>query len=245
MKKLIFMILSFVLLSSSALLFAGQVEKDLKKKGLHVADLSEEDKINLQVNRLEQAIRQQWVTEIVQMLSSNYKESEPTISKAILKEELEKTFSSLSQARQFATQRNTETGWSVTSTNDFYISNPQIRVEGNKATVECEIGFSSARQNFKEIKEDLSFVHQDRKWALCSSKNLFGFLKKAAQASTQEIGTINLSSEVLNQSKDDFTSTHLLVPVTLYNYGKTAIPRFNKTESQNWFGVNCMNSPCG
>lgn len=47
------------------------------------------------------------------------------------------------------------------------------------------------------------------------------------------------------QSKDDFTSTHLLVPTILYHYGKTPIPRFNKTESLHWFGVNCMNSPFG
>ena len=255
MKRFVFVILPIAFFGLIALVFADQMGENLRSKGFHVAILSDEDKINLQVNRLEQTIRQQWIGEIEQMLSSEYKESEPSIYKTTLKEKLESIFSNLSSVRQFITQTNTETGWRVTSTQDFYIRNLGIRIsagggsafggDGDNATVECEIGLSSARQNFKEIKEVLSFVLENQKWALSGTDSLFGFLENASQASIQEIGTINLSSEILNQSKDDFTSTHLLVPVTLYNYGKTLIPRFNKTESLNWFGVNSMNSPCG
>lgn len=245
MKKLIFMILSFVLLGSAALVFAGQMEKDLIKKGLHVADLSEEDKINLQVNRLEQAIRQQCIDEIEQMLSPDYTEIEPSIAKTTLNEKLENIFPNLSKVRQFTTQTNQETGWKVTSTQDFYITNPDIRIDGDKATVVCEIGLSSASKKFKGIKDSLSFVLKYQAWLLGSSKNLFGFLEKSSQSRMEEIGTPNLPREVLTQTKDDFCSAHLLVPVNLGSYGKTTIPRFNKTESLNWFGVNCMNSPHG
>jgi len=245
MKRFAFIILSIVFLGLTALVFAGQIENDLRNRGLHVAVLSDEDKINLQVNRLEQAIRQQWIGGIEQMLSPDYGEAELSISKATIKEELVSIFSNLSSVRQFITQTNTETGWRVTSAQDFYIRNLGIKIDRDIATVECEIGFSSARQNFKGIKEVLSFVLENQKWLLSGSDSLFGFLENASQASIQEIGTVNFSSGVLDRIKDDFTSSHLLVPVTLYNYGKTPIPRFNKTESLNWFGVNCMNSPCG
>jgi hypothetical protein len=58
MKKITILSL-VILLSLSFLAFADETAKNLKKKGLHVADLSEEDKINLQINKLEQAIKQQ------------------------------------------------------------------------------------------------------------------------------------------------------------------------------------------
>jgi hypothetical protein len=245
MKKLIFIILSSVLLSSTALLFAGQVEKDLKEKGLHVADLSEGDKINLQINKLEQAIRQQGIGEIEQLLSPNYKETEPSISKATLKEELESIFSNLSRVRQFTTQTNSETGWKVTSTQDFYIRNPETKVEQDKAIVECDIGFFFATENYRNLKDTLSFVQTNRRWLLSSSENLFGFLENASKTASKEMGTIKSAGEIMLQTKDDFTSTHLLIPVVLCYYGKTSIPRFNKIESLLWFGVNCMNSPYG
>lgn len=49
MKKVICLTI-FLAIPLSTLLFAGEVEKYLKEKGLHVADLSEEDKVNLQTN---------------------------------------------------------------------------------------------------------------------------------------------------------------------------------------------------
>jgi hypothetical protein len=245
MKRLIFMILSIIFLSLTALVFAGEVEKYFKEKGLHVAELSEKDKINLQINKLEQAIKQQQIEEFERIFSEDYVETDPSISKSSIKEKLQTIFSDISQTRQFITQTNPNTGWKVTSTQDFYIRNPKIKVEQDKAWVECDIGFFSATKNYKDLRETFSFVQTSRRWLLSSSKNLFSFLEKASKATTKEIGTISSSGETMFQTKDDFVSTHLLIPVILYNYGKTPIPRFNKTESLNWFEVNCMNSPHG
>jgi hypothetical protein len=244
MKKVICLTV-FLSIPLYTLLFAGQVEKDLKNKGLHLADLSEEDKVNLQVNRLEQVIQQQQIEEIEKILSPDYKEADPSVSKTTLKEELESIFSNLSQVRQFTTQTNPKTGWKVTSSQDFYIRNPEIKVEQDKAWVECDIGFFSATKNYKDLRETFSFVQTNRRWLLSGSENLFGFLENASKTASKELGTINSAGEIMLQTKDDFTSTYLLVPTILYNHGKTSIPRFNKTESLNWFGVNCMNSPYG
>jgi hypothetical protein len=83
MKKII--ILSLVIfLSLSLLAFADETAKNLKKKGLHVADLSQEDKINLQLNRLEQAIQHQQIEEIDRIVSENYVETELSISKSLI-----------------------------------------------------------------------------------------------------------------------------------------------------------------
>jgi hypothetical protein len=245
MRKLTPLIFSIVLLNLTALAFTGQVENDLRNKGLHVAVLSDEDKINLQVNRLEQAISQQRAAEIGQMLWPDYEETQSSIRKATITEELQIVFSKLNSARQLAIQTNTETGWRVTSSHDFYIRNLGTQIEADKATVQCELGLSFGAQEFKGLTDTLRFVLENGKWFLCQSTNLFGWLKNASDASTQDIETFQFAGGALQQTKDDFVSSHLLVPVTFYNHGKTAIPRFNKTESQNWFGVNCMNSPCG
>lgn len=45
----------------SSFVLGRDVERELRGKGIHVAHLSGEDKISLQINRLEQAIRLQWV----------------------------------------------------------------------------------------------------------------------------------------------------------------------------------------
>lgn len=181
MRKSIPIIFSIVLFGLTALVSPGEIEENLRNKGLHVADLSDEDKINLQVNRLEQAIRQQWIGEIQQILSPEYKESNSSIS-APNEEELENIFSNLSSVRQFTTQINPETGWRVTSTQDFYIRNLEIKIEEDTAVVESEIGLFSAGQDFEGIGEVLSFTLENRRWVLLGSKALFGFLKSASGA---------------------------------------------------------------
>ncbi|NIN01844.1 MAG: hypothetical protein GTO24_28215 [candidate division Zixibacteria bacterium] len=243
MKKFILTTVSFLLLGLTA--FAGHVERDLRDKGLHVADLSDEDKINLQINRLEQAVRQQCSAEIPGIVSNHYKETNPIISKRTLEGNLEGTFLNAASQRRFATQTNFETGQTVTSSHDFYIRILRTEIQNDKAWVECEIGLSQAGKRFNRIGERLGFVVNNGNWFLEESQNLFGWLRSASQATTEEIGMLSFDDRVLRQTKDDFSSSHLLVPVTFYNYGKTAIPRFNKAESQNWFGVNCMNSPFG
>jgi|GEM_PF-1315804 len=245
MKRRILMVLFPLVLGFAGLLFADQIGENLRSKRFHVAILSDQDKVNLQLNRLEQAIRQQWSEQIERILSPGYTEHNPPLSGTPTKEVLEWVFSEISSARKFPCQTNPETGWQVTSTQDFYIRKLGMRIEGDAATVECEIGLSSASRDFKGLKDSFSFVLEGGKWSLIKSENLFGLLSKASEASSQEIGTIDFSSEVLSQTKDDFTSTHLLVPVTLYTDGKTTVPRFNKTESLNLFEVNCMNSPSG
>jgi hypothetical protein len=185
------------------------------------------------------------IEEIQKFLSEDYTEPDPTLKKETIKEKLESIFSNFSQTRDFLTQTNPQTGWKVTSTQDFYIRNPRIEVDQDKAIVETQIGFFSARKDYKGIKETLTFSREDRRWLLSESKNLFGFLERASKAAKEELGTINSPDNMMLQSKEDFTSSHLLVPTILYYYGKTPIPRFNKTESLNWFDVNCMNSPHG
>jgi hypothetical protein len=245
MNKSIPIILSIVFLSLTALVFAGELENYFKNKGLHVADLSEEDKINLQINKLEQAINQQWIEKIQKLISEDYTEADPSFTKETIKGELESIFSDLSETRDFLTQTNPQTGWKATSTQDFYIRNSTIEVDQDKATVEARIGFFWAGEDYKGVEETLTFTQEEGTWRLSESKNLFGFLERASKSTRQEVGTVYSPDDVMLQSEADFTSTHLLAPVTLCYYGKTAIPRFNKTESLNWFDVNCMNSPYG
>lgn len=67
----------------------GEIERNLRDKGLHVADLSDQDKITLQVNRLEQAFRLQWTQTACNALSPDYVESDLTISPAAVRSEAE------------------------------------------------------------------------------------------------------------------------------------------------------------
>ena len=89
MKKLSPIMLSILFLSLTALVFGGQVEKYFKSTGLHVADLSEGDEINLQINELEQAINHQWVEKIRKFLSEDYTEADPSFKKETIKEKWE------------------------------------------------------------------------------------------------------------------------------------------------------------
>lgn len=182
LKKFILIVISLALLSSSTFVIAGELEQNLKKSGLHVADLSEDDKINLQLNRLEQAIVQQSVGEIEQMLSPDYKEQESSLSKVSIKEKLESLFAIISQIRQFATQTNPETGWKLTSTQDFFIGNTKIKVDGKKAIVACDIGLYSASKNYDGIKDTLTYTSENGAWFLSGSRNLFGLLERASHA---------------------------------------------------------------
>jgi hypothetical protein len=152
MKKIICLI---VLLNIPlyTMLFADKIGEDLRNKGFHVAVLSDEDKINLQMNELEQAIRQQCLVEILQIISNEYKESNPSISKRTLEDNLEGTFLNLASQRGFATQTNLETGHTVTSSYDFYIINQSVDIQSDQALVTCKIGFSPASKKSKEIAE--------------------------------------------------------------------------------------------
>lgn len=255
MKKIT--ILSLVLLLSLSLLaFADEAAKNLKKKGLHVADLSGADQINLQINRIEQAVQQQNAEEIKKMLSDDYIEADPSFKKEIIKETLESIFSTLSKTRGFPTQTNAQTGWKVTATQYFYIRNTKINVQQDKATAECDVGFHSVGKDYRNIKETLSFVLKDHRWLLAGSKNLFGFLRQASKATTKEIGMSGLAETIINGTKDDFTSTYMLVPVNLFVYNGNPVPRFNKTMSFLYFSyfdqgdghmhwINIMNYPYG
>jgi hypothetical protein len=244
MKKVICLIV-LLIIPLYTMLFADQIGEDLRSKGFHIAILNDEDKINLQMNELEQAIRQQCLVEILQIISNEYKESNPIISKRTLEDNLESTFLNLSNQRGFPTQTNFETGHTVTSSYDFYIINRSVDIQSGIALVKCEIGFSQAFKKFKEIPEMLEFTLKDGNWYLERSKDFFDWLKNASDASINEVGSLTFPGRTLHYTKDDLTSSNLLIPVTLYHYGKTPIPRFNKTESQYWFGVNSMNSPCG
>lgn len=256
MKKITILSL-VILLSLSLLAFADETAKNLKKKGLRVADLSEGDQMNLKINTLEQAIQQQNAEEIKRMLSDDYLEADSSLKKEIIQEKLESVFSALSQTRSFLIQTNAQTGWKVTSTQNFYIRNVKINVQQDKAIAECEVGFYSAGKDYRNIKESLSFVLKDHRWFLAGSKNLFGFLEKTSKATKRELGSLNPHDNVMLYSKDDLTSTHLLVPINLFVYDGTPVPRFNRTESYRWFQqpdpiypwiryrLNVMNYPYG
>jgi hypothetical protein len=252
-KAIMFSVMIFLALSLLSL--AGEVEKQLKNKGLHVAELSETDKINLKVNKLQQAIQQQWIEEIVAMLSEDYAEIDPSITLKSIREEMEGIFSFISQTRGISSQTNPETGWKVTATKDFYIQNVNIDVKEEKAIAECEVGFHSAGKDYKNIKETLSFVLKDHVWLLAGSKNLFGFLKQASKTTKEKMGTPYLSGEILRGTKEDLTSTHMLIPVNLLVYDGDPIPRFNRAMSYQYFSyydpfhgmqwINIMNFPYG
>jgi hypothetical protein len=244
----IFMVLS--LLSS-----AGEVEKGLRKKGLHVADLTDADKINIEINKLQQVIQQQRVGEIENLLSTNYAESDPTVTKSSIGRKLEECFTNLAGIKGMVTQTDSMTGWRATSTQDFYIQNIKIITQGDKARAECEMGFYSNRKDNKNMKEVLSFVLKEHAWFLDGSDNLFGFLIHVSKAAKQEIRTNTLPGGIMSGSKDDFTSTQMLVPVTLFVYNGTPVPRFNITESfrlfsyyepfHGWRWINIMSNPYG
>lgn len=255
MKKITILSL-VILLSLSFLAFADETAKNLKKKGLHVADLSEPNQINLKINKIQQAIQQQDAEEIKKMLSDDYIESDPSLKKEIIQERLESIFSDLSQTRGFLTRTSAQAGWKVTSTHDFFIRNIKINVQQDQATAECEVGFYSAGKDYKNIKETLSFIIKHHRWLLAGSRNLFGFLAQGSKTTKAEMGFPDLVDPVImGGSKDDFTSTHMLVPVNLFVYDGTSIPRFNKTQSLQWFWqfyppygwypVNVMNYPYG
>jgi hypothetical protein len=253
MKKI--MVLSvMIFLFLCIVSLAGEMGKRLKNKGLHVSELTDKDKLNLQINKLEQAVRQQWIGDVEKILSENYVEADPIITKNSIREELEVLFSSFSQGRSLSTRENPQTGWRETATMDFYIQVVKINITGNKATVDCEIGLYSAGKDNKKIQESLSFVLKDIKWLLVGSKNLIGFLKQASKDIRRETGTHDLWDQGMIGTKDDFTSSHLLVPVTLFEYEGTPVPRFNMSESFKWFWkyyspywypINVMSYPYG
>ncbi|MGB8656275.1 MAG: dockerin type I domain-containing protein [Candidatus Zixiibacteriota bacterium] len=255
MKKcLILSLILIVTLNISS--FAGKVEEQLRKKGLHVADLTAEDEINLQVNKLQQAIQLQSIDDIKMILSPNYVETDPAVSQSSIKEKLEGCFTRFAQVREFNTQINSETGWKVTATQDFYIQNVKIDVQQDKAIAECDMGFYSAGKEYQKISEMLSFVFVERTWLLSASNNLFGFLEQASKTNKVEMGTPNWVSGGMRGTKNDFTSTSMLVPEILFHYNGDPVPRFNKTMSflyfsyydmshSHWDYINIMNYPYG
>lgn len=253
-KNLIFSLILIVTLNISS--FAGKVEEQLRSKGLHVADLTAEDEINLQVNKLQQSIQLQSIDDIKMILSPNYVETDQSVSQSAIQEKLEKCFARFLQVREVNTQINSETGWKVTATQDFYIQNIKINVKQDKAIAECEIGFYSAGEEYQKLSETLSFVFVENTWLLSASKNLFGFLEQASKATKAELGTPNWVSGVMRGTKDDLASTSMLVPEILFYHNGDPVPRFNLSTSYQYFSyydqnhhrwnwINIMNYPYG
>ncbi len=244
MTRAIYLAVLLTILPCNAL-FANAIEDGLRQKGFHVAVLSMEDRIRLQVNRMEQAIREQWIGDIEQILSVDFQGGGAILSRETAREELASIFSRISEASGVAPQINPETGWKLTSTQDFYLRVLKIDASTEVATVQCEMGFCLAGRHFNGIRDRLTFAWDENMSSLTSSENLFPLLREFSESTTTQMIAVHLSNAVLGRTKDDFTSAGLLIPVTLCNYGKTPVPRFNRSESLHWFENDCMSSPYG
>jgi hypothetical protein len=234
-----------ILLGFSVASFAGYVEDQLRGKGLHVADLTDNDMVNLQINRFQQAIQQQWIADIENILSVNYTENDSTFTHQSVGEQLELIFSALSQLRGLPTQTNPETGWRFTSTYDFFLRKTNISTQGNQAEAQCEIGLLFAGRDYWGIKDTLRFARAQDVWLLEGARRLFGFLKEASLSLQQAPATTGVTGHAMATGKGDFVSDNLLVPTTLCSFGKTTLARWTRSESINQFGFNCMNLPYG
>jgi hypothetical protein len=241
MKKILILLMP-IFLSIGYWVWAETPEQSLKKKGIHVAELSEADKINILLNRLEQEIQQQNIESILNLLSPSYSEANLSFTKETLNDKLQLTLSSFSKNRNFPKQTNQKIGWAITSTSDFYLRVLKIQASTDTAWAECEMGFFTARddevQNFTKTEELLRFSKSGQVWKLRGSNHLFEFIEKAsgnvenAQIFSQVFG----ASPIASYTEEDLTSTHLLVPTLLYIYDGTPIPRMNMTTSQQLFG---------
>ena len=242
-KAILFSVIFF---SLTCFLFAGEIGEQLRKKGIHVACLSEEDKINLRMNKLEQAIRQQNIADVVRILSPDYSENDPSFKKNRVDEILDRSFSNFAKNRGFVTKTNKKTGWQVTSTSDFYIQSFETKVEKESAWVKCDIGFSFTSNNIKE-KEVLKFSKTGSSWLLVKSDSFFGFIENAS-TKLEESGAFTEifgRSPLMSLAEEDYTSTHMFVPTILYTYDGNPIPKMNKTLSYQWFGGSIFCTPYG
>lgn len=109
MKKVLILLMP-IFLSIGYSVFGETPEQSLKKKGIHVAELSEADKINIILNRLEQEIQQQNIESILNLLSPSYSEANPSFIKEILNDKLQLAFSNFAENRNFPKQINEKTG---------------------------------------------------------------------------------------------------------------------------------------
>ncbi|MFQ6003516.1 MAG: hypothetical protein ACE5KJ_07190, partial [Candidatus Zixiibacteriota bacterium] len=232
-KAILFSVIFF---SLTYFLFAGKIGEGLRKKGIHVACLSEEDKINLQINKLEQAIRQQNIEDVLRVTSSDYSENNLVFDKKRLSASLERSFSNFAKNREFSTQVNEKVGWKVTATQDFYVRNPKIQIDENKAKVECEIGFFLTSNQI--TKETLTFSKVGSNWFLAESEHFFSFIENVSAriSDNGHFASVFDDSPILSFTEEDFISTHSLVPTLLYIYEGTPIPRMNMTMSQQLWG---------
>jgi hypothetical protein len=241
MKKILILLIP-IFLSIGYWVWAETPEQSLKKKGIHVAELSEADRINIFLNRLQQEIQQQNVESILNLLSPSYLEANPSFIKETLNDKLQLAFSNFSKNRNFPKQTNQKTGWAITSTSDFYLRALKIEAKKDSAWVKCEMGFSAAgsdqAMDLKRKEVVLKFLKSGRAWKLVESNLLFEFIEKASGdvENTQTFSQVFGASPIASYTEEDFTSTHSLVPTLLYIYNGTPIPRMNQTMSQQLWG---------
>jgi hypothetical protein len=225
-----------IFLSLASSIPARDIGKELTSKGIHVASLSGEDKINLQINRLEQAIRQQNAEVILGIVAPDYSESDPVFDKDRLRDILERCFSTLSNQRGFSTQVNQKTGWRLTASHDFYLLNPKIRTGQDKAQAECDVGFFVASN--RVTKDTLTFSEMGSNWLLTESKGFFSFLESASAKMSDggRFASVLSDSPVLSLTEKDFVSTNSLRPTLLYSYAGYVIPRMSMSMCQQLWG---------
>jgi hypothetical protein len=226
------MLSSVIFFCLTCFVFGTEIGDELRKNGLHVACLSEEEKINLQINRLEQALRQQDVGNILRIVSPDYFEDRSELSKHQLGKSLERSFWNFSKSTGLSPHVNEETGWGVTATRDFYILNPRIQINQSKAEVECAVGFFLASNHV--TLETLAFCKAGSNWLLSGSKRFFNFIENTS-ANISDGG--RFASAVgqcpgLFFTKEDFATVDMLSATLLYSHESVSVPRMNRGMSE-------------
>ena len=225
-----------VFLCLNGTILGRDIELGLRGKGIHVAHLSGEDKVTLQINRLEQAVREQNIGAIVRIVSPDYLENGFSFGERQLTETLEHSFADFANTRRFSTEVNEKSGWMITATQDFYIRIGQMRINQYEARVECDVGFLLTSNHTS--KETLTFSMVDSIWLLCQSEGVFRFIETASREldDSPHFADALGSFPIISFTEEDFVSSDMVCPTPLYNSGGYFIPRMNMSTSQQQWG---------
>jgi len=166
--------------------------KKATDKDLHRVTITEEGKISALLDCLAQDIKEQRGERLPFYFTYPFKNSDKTFEKAT---DVTKTFNSLFESSKKRKNdklfiRKTPSVDNLTSTWDFQIDNMKINIEGNRATVKCNLIFYAAYPDTSDIewkapgrrtKTKFSLVKDGNKWRISKVDKLFSFIEDVTE----------------------------------------------------------------
>jgi hypothetical protein len=155
--------------------------------GRYCLVLTDKQKIYLLIDQLRQGVKQQKVEKIAEVMAPDFSSAGKSLDREELRVELQDLFANSHQRREIARFKELRpVGIEVSSTWDFEIKDVEISINGNEATVSCNLVFWAATPDPEDkeyplgrgVRETISLSKENKVWKISRTEQLLSFLEK-------------------------------------------------------------------